>query len=266
MSGTEWDRKWEEAYFRQSSDAAMGRLFRGMLHNLNGIVQAFSMQSELFGMLFPRMTEMLAGAQAVAEPGKGREQIEELRTLLNGRGILIEQMREKVQAAQHLLRRTQLLNEAAEGSPAYTVESVVRAEVEFLLADSFFKHRVEKELRLAPGLPALRQSGVELHQLLFALLVNAVEALRDGVAAPRILIEAQPRDGLLSMAVEDNGPGIQTNDLPRIFEPFFTTKSGHDGLGLCPIKKIMADWGGEILIASTPGRTRFTLEIPRERL
>ena len=43
---------WESAYAEQMHDAALGKLFRGIVHNLNGLLQAFSMQAELLELMF----------------------------------------------------------------------------------------------------------------------------------------------------------------------------------------------------------------------
>jgi signal transduction histidine kinase len=261
MSETDCN-KWEEAYLGQTADAAVGRLFRGLLHNLNGTIQALSMQGELIGMLLPNMGKKLAEVAAAKSLEGGREIIEDIRATLTSRAGMLEQMGEKVKTAQDILRRTSLLTEVTDPGSKYTVESVIRCEVEFRMADYFFKHQVKKELRLASGLPPVRRLAIELHQVVFVLLVNGSEALQNQVAVPRLLIEAKVRGDQLIIAVEDNGPGIAAADQPRIFEPFFTTRRGHVGLGLYLAKKIIDRCNGKILCTSTPGSTRFQLEIP----
>jgi two-component system, NtrC family, sensor histidine kinase HupT/HoxJ len=267
MSEIDRKRLWEGAYIRQSADAALGRLFRGVVHNLNGIIQAFSMQSELIGMTLPQLQKQLAATAAAATDEEERALLEQMRTTLVSRGKLVEQMKEKVQEAQDIMRRTHLLTELADPGPEYTVGSIIRTEIEFRQAEPFFKHQVEKELKLVQVLPRVRRLAIELHQTLFALLANAADALEHRVAAPRIIIEAGVQGNCLLLAVEDNGPGIPAESLPHIFEPFFTTKSGHDGLGLYLIRKIMDDNAGEILCTSSrPGSTRFQLTVPHEKI
>ncbi|MDA8165614.1 MAG: sensor histidine kinase [Desulfobacteraceae bacterium] len=255
--------QWEKAYFRQQADAAVGRLFRGLLHNLNGIVQAFSMQSELFALTFQQASKLLA--EDVSEDDL-RQRIARVRTTLESRVKVGEQMREKVQAAQDLLHRARLLPAFTSGGPDSTVADLIRIEVDFRQADMFFKHQVEKEVRLADGLPFIRRLALELHQAISALLANGAEALQSGAGKPRLLIEAKAEGGVLRLSVEDNGPGIPAADLPRIFDPFFTTKPGHDGVGLYLVKKMMAGCGGEVLCASRPGATRFELVLPEENI
>jgi len=70
---------------------------------------------------------------------------------------------------------------------------------------------------------------------------------------------------VVSLVVEDTGPGIDDELLPHIFEPFFTTKAADEGtgLGLSIAADIVAQHQGRIWAESpTEGGTRFTVELP----
>ena len=79
-----------------------------------------------------------------------------------------------------------------------------------------------------------------------------------------ILIETRSEGGEVMVAIEDSGPGIPTDAVPRIFEPFFTTKAKGEGtgLGLSICAKIVEKHGGSIRVDSQPGRTRFEVRLP----
>jgi signal transduction histidine kinase len=65
--------------------------------------------------------------------------------------------------------------------------------------------------------------------------------------------------------VEDNGKGIQPDDIPKIFEPFFTTKNVGEGtgLGLWVSYGIVKSFRGEIRVKRTEGYgTTFTVKLP----
>ena len=76
-------------------------------------------------------------------------------------------------------------------------------------------------------------------------------------------------DGVLSLSVEDRGPGIAEEDLPHVFEPFYRApevrkagKTGH-GLGLAVARRIATAHGGTLEAESTVGQgSRFVLELP----
>ena len=67
------------------------------------------------------------------------------------------------------------------------------------------------------------------------------------------------------VVVEDTGPGIDDELLPRVFEPFFTTKDVGEGtgLGLAISERIVQEMGGriEVLTAVGTGST-FSVQLP----
>jgi two-component system, NtrC family, sensor kinase len=78
-----------------------------------------------------------------------------------------------------------------------------------------------------PG-PALEVDPIRIEQVMVNLLRNGLQA--DGV--DRLRLSWCARDGGVEFRIEDNGVGIDPDDLPRLFEPFFTTKSVGEGTGL----------------------------------
>ena len=82
-----------------------------------------------------------------------------------------------------------------------------------------------------------------LSRLLSNLVGNSVEALKGGGA---IRFSARPRGRRVELSVEDDGPGVPSEILPRLFDPYFSAKSGGTGLGLAIAKKIVEEHGGEI--------------------
>lgn len=70
---------------------------------------------------------------------------------------------------------------------------------------------------------------------------------------------------MTEIMIEDNGPGIPPEVLPRVFEPFFTTREPGQGmgLGLYIVQEIVQEHGGCIAIASQPGQgTRVIVRLP----
>jgi PAS domain S-box-containing protein len=103
----------------------------------------------------------------------------------------------------------------------------------------------------------------QIKQVLLNLLRNCSEALPETGGTIRV---ATCRDhGNVRVVVSDNGVGISAEHLPHLFEPFFTTKSAvkEVGLGLSVSYGIIKGHGGDILVASTPGKgTTFTVVLP----
>lgn len=70
---------------------------------------------------------------------------------------------------------------------------------------------------------------------------------------------------LLALSVQDNGPGIPTDVMPKIFEPYFTTqpRSQGTGLGLCIVHRLLKESHGAIHVHSKVGQgTIFTIYLP----
>ncbi len=260
------EQQWREAYLRQSHDAMVGRLFKGLIHNMNGVVQAFAMQGELFGMMFDQADGLLAALLADLPPGPDRERAERLRDLLYRRSGGITLMEEKIHQGQEIMGRTLELVDFSPtaGVGPYTVNSVIRTELEFLNADSFFKHTLHKEFHLDPDLPQLSCNQVEVHQALFALLENGLDAVRDRQGAGLVITTGR-QGRAVTVTVTDNGPGMTPEVRERLFEPFFSTKEGRDGLGLYLARHLLARCGAELTCEeSRPGHTCFALLLPSE--
>lgn len=107
-----------------------------------------------------------------------------------------------------------------------------------------------------------------------ALLVTAVRNLLDNAVAysdggTRVGVGVSAEDGLVSIAVVDQGIGISAAEQSRVFERFYrvdparSRDTGGTGLGLSIVKHVAADHGGDVSIWSEPGRgSTFTLRIP----
>lgn len=97
------------------------------------------------------------------------------------------------------------------------------------------------------------------------LLANALRYTPEG---GRVSVAAATRDGEVTIAVQDTGPGIAPEQRERVFERYAQSAAAGDpggaGLGLAIVRDIVQAHGGRILLDSDPGHgTRFTLELPR---
>jgi two-component system cell cycle sensor histidine kinase/response regulator CckA len=115
--------------------------------------------------------------------------------------------------------------------------------------------------------PTVAADPVRLDQVLVNLLVNAAQCTPPGDADRHVLRVRLGTDaeGFVFVDVEDDGPGIAPEVLPRIFDPFFTTKApgGGMGLGLSISSSIIDAFGGEIRVDSVIGRgTCFRVRLP----
>jgi two-component system sensor histidine kinase KdpD len=117
-----------------------------------------------------------------------------------------------------------------------------------------FAHRVSVEVE-GEDEPAWFDPHL-LGRVLRHLLENAARHTPPGT---RITLKSWRADGRLQFSVEDNGPGIDSLDMPLIFEKFYRGKQGAhknkgSGMGLAITRAILIAHGGGIEASSTPGK------------
>jgi signal transduction histidine kinase len=123
---------------------------------------------------------------------------------------------------------------------------------------------------IAPGVEQVPGDASRLEQALQNLAANALRYAPRGssvrlAARPSELPDGRPA---VTIAVEDDGPGIAPEHLPRIFDRFYKADASRNvsetgsGLGLSIVKAIVERHGGTITAASAPGRTVFEIVLP----
>jgi len=126
-----------------------------------------------------------------------------------------------------------------------------------LLAEHAAAKHILLTNEIEPGLPKVLADQGRLEQVLVNLIDNAIKYTPEN-GTVRIYSEQCP--GVLKISVSDTGIGIPAKDLPRVFERFYrvdaarSREQGGTGLGLSIAKHIMQLHGGELTVASTPGK------------
>jgi signal transduction histidine kinase len=122
------------------------------------------------------------------------------------------------------------------------------------------------EYRPAAKMPTLVFDPEGMHRAVLNVVTNAIDAALENEAVGRVAVSTEylAEQGMVQVIVEDNGPGIATEQMETLFSPFVSTKKSRGtGLGLPVSQKIVHEHGGRILVDSEPGRgCRFTLEVP----
>ena len=105
--------------------------------------------------------------------------------------------------------------------------------------------------------------SVEMEQVVFNLVRNAIEAASDQEGAGRVVVSLRQDASRTLLEVADNGPGVAEELRPRLFTPFTTTRVDGTGLGLALSQRLVERAGGDIaLIDGGPGAT-FRVVLPR---
>ena len=101
---------------------------------------------------------------------------------------------------------------------------------------------------LDKNLPLVMANRVQLQQVLFNLVTNAIEAMDiASIRTKQLLIKSEPgTNGEVSVAVEDTGTGIDPEHIEQLFSSFFTTKDTGMGMGLSICRSIIESHGGRL--------------------
>jgi len=167
-----------------------------------------------------------------------------------------------------------------EGSPRppsdrwWDVEKLMQRLQADGLALSRERHPIGLRLQDATGQGgAMQLSGVESEWLsaMGNLVSNAVRYTPEG--QPIDICWSLLADGSAEFSVKDGGIGIAPEHIPRLTERFYrvdgsrSRETGGTGLGLSIVKHVVQRHGGELRVASEPGKgSTFTLTVPALRV
>jgi two-component system, sensor histidine kinase and response regulator len=259
----------EEQKLEQELAQARGEIYASIIHDINSPLTVIS-------GLIQMMNERMGDQSEIA--GQELEQFKDR----------LKRITRQVTACIEISRRylSLMRRNAPDGSRVLVDEVLVDLE-DLLRAHPSVRNN---QLVVEP----LRQqvfvntNGTDLIQIILNLATNALKCSSKPhrVRIASQLIEApldldQLQDGpndrfingsglvnsapLLSLSVEDDGPGIPADLMPKIFEPYFTTQphSGGTGLGLCIVHRLLKQSSGGLHVRSKPGQgSVFTVYLP----
>lgn len=165
--------------------------------------------------------------------------------------------KQATQITDEVDRVTQRLNEfikyskPAQPRVAPTPLAAVVAEVFGALQTDLEDKNVKVESRVRDRSVLADESL--LRQVVFNLVLNAVQAVGDG---GRVVVSIESaRRGEAVLSVEDNGPGVPADLREQVFRPYFTTREQGSGLGLAVVRQIVLahHWGIECTTSDLGG-------------
>ncbi|HSP15982.1 MAG TPA: ATP-binding protein [Thermoanaerobaculia bacterium] len=99
-------------------------------------------------------------------------------------------------------------------------------------------------------------------RLLRGAIANLIENALQAAPAGRVRLGSYGVDSKVVIQVEDDGPGVAPELLPRIFDPYFSTKTTGTGLGLAIARKAVEEHGGTISAENLNPGLRVSIELP----
>lgn len=99
-------------------------------------------------------------------------------------------------------------------------------------------------------------------RLLRGAIANLIENAFQAAPGGRVRLFSYGIDSKVVVSVDDDGPGVAAELLPRIFDPYFSTKSSGTGLGLAITRKAIEEHGGTVNAENLNPGFRISLELP----
>jgi signal transduction histidine kinase len=137
-----------------------------------------------------------------------------------------------------------------------------------MLSYELERHGIGVRLELAQPLPLAEADKVQIEQVIFNLVRNAIEAMEASEAGSRELTigtgSVQAHEPAIEVFVGDTGEGLSTEASGRLFDAFYSTKRKGMGLGLSITRTIINAHGGRIWASAGKDRgttLRFTLPL-----
>jgi signal transduction histidine kinase len=121
---------------------------------------------------------------------------------------------------------------------------------------------ISMDVDVPERLPRVTVDGVQIGQILFNLLVNAIQALE--ARGGTVHVGSSVSDTQVRLHVTDDGDGVPADLRAKIFEPLFTTKARGIGLGLAVSRSLAEANGGTLTLEESERGARFILSLPRE--
>jgi len=251
-----------------------GDIYASIIHDINGPLTVISGFVQVLNQRLGRSTRM---------------ELEDLEFIKDRLRIIARQVGNCIEISRRYLGF--LRRQPIGSAPAVSVNQLLR-DLEQLAR--VHPSLLDNEFDVAPlaGDIAVKINGTDLIQILLNLAVNAfqcaplphrVKITGEVLSAPLDLTKFKdgPNDRLLNIeklvntaplvkfSVNDTGPGIAPEVLPKIFQPYFTTKGPRQGtgLGLNIVQRLVKEGNGALHCHTRVGEgTTFTVYLPGAEL
>ena len=246
---------------KSQKQAVFGEMVQGIIHNMKSPLTGISGSAQLMQLYLDKLN--LTEEDISKDDDLHQNLLKRLEAIQGSSNRLLEMM-------ESLLRKSK--QDQSENFELVNINDIIKQELDFLEADFFFKHKVEKKIEFSKkpliiyGVPSM------ISQVFENIVRNALDAMYK-TELPVLNVKTGISNDRVWFSVTDNGHGIPKEVKDKIFDPFFTTKPKvkspdkkepvGTGLGLNVCQKMINFHHGRISIRSTVNKgTTFKIQIP----
>ncbi len=216
--------------------SAVGQLVSGVAHELNNPLQS------ILGF-----TELLIDAE---ERPELRRDLEQVRS-------------EAIRAGKIVRNLLAFVRRSSSERAMASINDIVKTTIS-LRSYEFGSANIRLFESYGEGLPSVVVNPEEIQQVILNLILNAEQAMRSAHRGGTLTVTTKCVDLMVTIEIQDDGPGVPQALAGRVFEPFFSTKEVGEGtgLGLSIAMGIAEAHGGALTLVPTGKGACFRLSLP----
>ena len=216
--------------------SAVGQLVSGVAHELNNPLQS------ILGF-----TELLIDAE---ERPELRRDLEQVRS-------------EAIRAGKIVRNLLAFVRRSSSERTITNLNDVVKTTIS-LRSYEFGSANIRLFESYGEGLPCVVVNPEEIQQVILNLILNAEQAMRAAHRGGTLTVTTKCVDAMVTIEIQDDGPGVPAALAGRVFEPFFSTKEVGEGtgLGLSIAMGIAEAHAGTLTLVPTDEGACFRLSLP----
>jgi two-component system sensor kinase FixL len=233
------------------------------LAHIGRISEMATLASSLAHELNQPLTALTSYCEGTLQLLEGSPDADDIET---AREALKDAAAEAIRAGQIVRRMRDFM---AHGETEHRIETVSRliTEANALALVGSREHGIDVQINLDPNCNHVFVDRIQIQQVLFNLIRNAIEAMLDSPERSLIISTRPEPAGFVTFCIEDTGSGISNSLAPQLFQPFITSKETGMGIGLSICRTIVEAHGGRIWFEAGESRgTVFQFTIPRAEI
>ncbi|MEI6126311.1 MAG: HAMP domain-containing sensor histidine kinase [Pseudomonadota bacterium] len=236
--------------------AFIGSCLKGLAHNINTPLSAIMGRSEMLQMRFNRI-------KSRADSGIDKEELEKC---IKDIALILENSAKVSETVKNAMKKS--INAESVKVQLIRLDTLLKDELEFLKADMYFKHNIEKTYDIPESIPPLKGVYVHFSNSFFEILENCKQAMLNS-DEKKLLVFMGCDDRTIEIRFHDTGCGFDPVTREHMLDMLCTTSEKGDlpatVTGMQRVARLLRPYNAQFHIQSMPGDTTFTMKIPLQK-